>query len=326
MTTRENFFAFFQGKEYDHVPVHGEDTFNFHPRELQDYVARGFVADAFPFDRNKEAGGKGWFNVEWEFEPSAGGSIDKGRTFDDITEWKDKVVFPDLDAIDWEGIKERNKEYLKTDKVIYATIFSGFFERLIAFMDFQDAAMALAMAGADPDYEEAVKGLFDKLSDLYCDYVERMHKYFNVELIELHDDWGTQKSAMMSLNAHHEFLFPYVKKVVDKCHSLGMLFMMHSCGNITDLFPDVIEAGTDTWFGQESAGIKEDIVKAYDKKIICGVAIEPTDCSSVESVVKFAEEKISHFDGYKVWYRVTKKGINEEQTQAVLDLISKLHY
>lgn len=325
MTKRDNFFAFFQGKEYDHVPVLSEDTLSFQPRELHDYVARGFVSDAFPFDRNT-AGGKGWFGVEWEFEPSAGGSIDKGRTFDDVTEWKDKVVFPDLDAIDWEGIKERNKDFLKTDRIICATVFSGYFERLIAFMDFQDSAMALAMAGADPDYEEAIKGLFEKLTDLYCDYIERMHKYFNVEMIELHDDWGTQKSAMMSLNAHHEFIFPYVKRVVDKCHELGMLYMQHSCGNITDIFPDVIEAGTDTWFGQETVGIKEDMVKKYDGKIICGVSIEPTDLSSIEAVQEYTKKELAKYKNYKVWYRVPKKGVSPEQTQAIIDLIAKEHY
>lgn len=324
MTKRDNFFAFFQGKEYDHVPVLSEDTLSFQPRELHDYVARGFVADGFPFDRNNASGGKGWFGVEWEFEPSAGGSIDKGRTFDDITEWKDKVVFPNLDDYDWEGIAKKNADYLKTDKIICATIFSGYFERLIAFMDFQDAAMALAMAAADPDYEEAVKGLFEKLTNLYCDYIERMHKYFNVEMIELHDDWGTQKSSMMSLDSHHEFLFPYVKRVVDKCHSLGMLFMQHSCGNIATIFPDMIEAGTDTWFGQESVGIKEDMVKKYDGKIICGVSIEPTDLSSTEVVREYAQKEIAKYKGYKVWFRVPKKGVTPEQTQVIIDEIAKI--
>lgn len=326
MTRRDNFFAFFKGEEYDHVPTLGEDVLVFQPRELHDYVARGFVFDGFPFDRNNESGGKGWFGVEWEFEPSAGGSIDKGRTFDDIEEWQDKVVFPNLDDYDWEGIAARNAEYLKTDKIICATVFNGFFERIIAFMDFQDAAMALAMAAVDPDAEEALKGLFDKLSNLYCDYIERMHKYFNVEMIELHDDWGTQKSSMMSLDAHHEFIFPYVKRVVDKCHELGMLYMQHSCGNITDVFPDMIEAGTDTWFGQETAGIKENMVKTYAGKIICGVSIEPTDVSSNEAVIEYTQKILDTYKDYKVWYRVPKKGVSPEQTQIICDMIAKEHY
>ncbi|MCQ2552447.1 MAG: hypothetical protein MJ148_03755 [Clostridia bacterium] len=323
MTKRDNFFAFFQGKEYDHIPILSEDVLSFQPRELHDYVARGFVSDAFPFDRDHASGGKGWFGVEWEYEPSAGGSIDKGRTFDDITEWKDKVVFPDLDAVDWEGIKKKNEEFLKTDKIIACTIFSGFFERTIAFMDFQDAAMALAMAGADPDYEEAVKGLYDKLSDLYCDYIERMHKYFNVEFVELHDDWGTQKSSMMSPDAHKEFLMPYVKKVIDKCHSLGMLFMMHSCGNITSVFDNLVDAGCNTWFGQETVGIKETIVKKYDGRFICGVSIEPTDLSSMEAVRAYAQNEINKYKNYKVWYRVPKKGVTPEQTAEIIKMIQE---
>ena len=102
--------------------------------------------------------------------------------------------------------------------------------------------------------------------------------------------------------------------------------MQHSCGNITDIFPDMIEAGTDTWFGQETVGIKEDMVKKYDGKIICGVSIEPTDLSSIEAVQEYTKKELAKYKNYKVWYRVPKKGVSPEQTQAIIDLIAKEHY
>jgi len=318
MTPRENYLAFFHGEGYEWAPMAG-DVLTFRPEELHDNVARGFVNQQEPFPAEK-FGGKGWFDVEWEYETSVRGSISKGRILNDISEWREKLVWPDLDAIDWDNIAKKNADYLNTDKIIQTTVFTGFFERLISLLDFSDAAMALI----DPDCEEDVKALFDKLADLYIDYMQRMNKYFNVEFFELHDDWGNQRAAMMSLDTHTEMILPYIKRVVDACHELGVVFFMHSCGNVTSLFPNFIKAGIDTWSGQEM-GIKWPLVQQYGKEFIFGITVQPPKGATDDEVRNYVKQLFDQYKDYKVHFRAFPTVMPKEHFEIINEMLINLN-
>ena len=98
MTPRENYLAFFHDEPYEWIPMAG-DVKTFRPEELHDNVARGFVNQQEPFPPEK-FGGKGWFNVEWKYEYEVRGAIGVGRILDDVSEWREKLVWPDLDDLD----------------------------------------------------------------------------------------------------------------------------------------------------------------------------------------------------------------------------------
>lgn len=44
-----------------------------------------------------------------------------------------------------------------------------------------------------------------------------------------------------------------IKRIANACHELGVIYMQHSCGNVTELFPNFIAANVDTWYGQDDA-------------------------------------------------------------------------
>jgi len=317
MTPRENFFAFFKGNDYEWIPCN-EDVLVFNPIELHDNKARGMVRQQAPFDREHESGGLGWFGVDWEYVNQVGGSMSKGRMMDDLSEWKDKIVFPNLDECDWEGIAKRNADYLNTDKIKQTTLFCGYFERLISFVEFSDAALALI----DPDQEDVVKELFDKLTDLYIDYIGRMKKYFGIEFVELHDDWGNQRAEMFSIDTHKDMIFPYIKRVIDFCHENGIIYLQHSCGNITNLFPNFLEAGVDTWMGQEM-GIKWPLVQQYGVKFIFQVGVVPAKGASQEDTAKFVKDLLEQYRPYKVWYRFSPNDVTREQGALIAKMIKE---
>ena len=308
MTPRDNFFAFMKGEDYEWTPCN-EDVLVINPIELHDHKARGMVRQQAPFDREHESGGLGWFGVNWQYVNQVGGSMSIGRMMDDISEWKDKIVFPNLDDYDWEGIAKKNADYLKTDKIIQTTVFCGFFERLISFVEFEDAALALI----DPDQEDTVNELFDKLTDLYIDYIGRMKKYFGVEFVELHDDWGNQRAEMFSINTHKEMIFPYIKRIVDYCHENGIIYLQHSCGNIANLFPNFLEAGIDTWMGQEIEGLKWSLVQKYGDKFIFQVGLVPEKGADEETTKKYMDELLAQYKPYKVWFRFSPNDVTREQ-------------
>ncbi|MBR4953113.1 MAG: methyltransferase, partial [Oscillospiraceae bacterium] len=135
MTPRENFISFFKGADYEWVPSN-MDQLQFRPAFIPDNVARGFVAQQHNY--TGPFGGKDMFGVEWIYQEEQHGSMEAGHLFDDIEDWREHVVFPNLNAMDWEKCAEENKEYLSTDKLIYTTVYSSFFERLISFVGFAD--------------------------------------------------------------------------------------------------------------------------------------------------------------------------------------------
>ena len=235
----------------------GQELNHVFPREIPDNVARGFVIDGRPFEG--EMGGKDIFGVEWVYVPVARGSMEKPgtRRVHDIENWEEEVDFPDLDKLDWNAIEDGSRKVRRPDMITSTMVYTGFFERLISFIGFEDAAVALI----DESQKEAVHRLFDRLCVHYDELFERMRKYMGLEYVVFHDDWGAQRSAFFSVNVCREMLFPYLKRVVESAHNRGIIFNFHCCGKVEELVPLMIEAGADAWDGQPI----NDIWGLYDK-------------------------------------------------------------
>ena len=84
-----------------------------------------------------------------------------------------------------------------------AWFLNGWFERLISFMDFDNAVVALI----DEDQKDAVKELFDRLSDLYIKIIDKYLEYFpGIDGFCIHDDWGAQKDTFFSPDTAMEMI------------------------------------------------------------------------------------------------------------------------
>ena len=290
MTPRENLHAFFEGRPYEWKPV-ATDKISFQPEEINEYVARAFVSQQEPFDNAHKGGGPGWFGIDWVYEPGAGGSISLKPILDEVTEWKEKMPFPDLSAIDWEAVAKKNAQYLNTDKSIAFTVFTGYFERLISLLSFEEAAMELIME----DYEEDIQELFTALTDFYIDFVAHFNKYFNADYVTIHDDWGTQRSAFFSPTVHKNMIVPHLTRFVTECHKMGVIVEMHSCGFIEELIPNLISTGIDTWPGQGICD-KRKLIKLYGDQFKFSILANPkTEAKTIEEAEQFAHDIYAEF-------------------------------
>lgn len=59
------------------------------------------------------------------------------------------------------------------------------------------------------------------------------------------EDWGTQTALLISPACWRKLFKPCFARIVRRCHSRGMHFILHSCGYIRDIIGDLIEAGVD---------------------------------------------------------------------------------
>ncbi len=94
--------------------------------------------------------------------------------------------------------------------------------------------------------KEFVNKLLDKIVEYNCAVVDIVSQY-DIDCIFYGDDWGMQKGLIMGPQLWREFLKPRLKKMYDKVKEKGMYVAQHSCGDINEVFPDLIELGLDIY-------------------------------------------------------------------------------
>ena len=280
------------------IPKYG-DWICFAPQVIPDTVAKGLVLEYEPFNP-KKYGGPDIFGVPWVFEELAGGSmpVQPRKLMESVNEWEEFLQWPDVDAWDWEGSAEKNREFLTKDLACQDWFFTGFFERLISLMDFQGAAMAMI----DEEQTDAIHAFFSALADLYDQIIDHLHRYLGVDYIIFHDDAGTQRGTIFSPETHRELIVPYLQRVADSCHKRGMLMELHSCGKNDTLADNIAATGADMWTPQSIC----DIDYLYEKigdRVVLGInsdlpginPMTPED-EAIASAKRFVQKYGPHMD------------------------------
>lgn len=112
-------------------------------------------------------------------------------------------------------------------------------------MGFENALCAMI---TDPEEVEAFLNAF---MDWKLKLMEKVIEIYKPDVLMFHDDWGTQNSMFFSPDTWRELIKPQIQKAVDRCHELGIIFEMHSCGKIEAIVPEFVEMGIDSWQGME---------------------------------------------------------------------------
>jgi uroporphyrinogen decarboxylase len=98
-------------------------------------------------------------------------------------------------------------------------------------MDFvENPAFAHELLGAIADYNLAV--------------VANALKY-DIDAVYFGDDWGQQLGLQMGPRLWREFIFPQVRRMYAAVKSAGKFVFIHSCGDVDELFDDLIGIGLD---------------------------------------------------------------------------------
>ena len=188
------------------------------------------------------------YGVDWVYVDVVGGAMVRpgNPVCPDIEHWEDYVTIPDPDTWDWAGCYERNKDKLTPDRAVKINLPGCLFERLIAILDFSEAAVALI----DDELKPSVHRFLRAVTDVHKKYYSLCKKWFNADIVNFNDDWGSQRAEFFSVDTAREMLLPYVKELVDHVHGLGMYFDLHCCGFVENFVPIFIDAGYDSWGGQ----------------------------------------------------------------------------
>ena len=241
-------------------------------------------------DRPLFMSGKDDFGLEWEVDPNHPelmSHVKPGSIFTDISDWEDFIKFPSCKDKNWEAAAMRTKAMWQKKDILQGYFVGniGAFERICSMMGHTNA---LTAPYEDP---EAYQAYIDGYTEYRLEQFEFIKKYYDVDFLMMHDDWGNQNGMFMSPEMWRQFYKESERKLAARAHELGMKYMHHSCGYITPIVGDLVEIGVDSWHAVQPMNDLKMLKETYgDKLIFAGcVDAQVTDVPGVTEDVVRAE-------------------------------------
>ena len=154
---------------------------------------------------------------------------------DDITQWREKVKLPDTSKFDWSLADQAAAQLDRENKVSLLFWESGPFERIVSFMGFEEALIAMM---TEP---EAFHELMDYLTDYKISLLPKIKEHYNPDMICILEDVAHHRAPFMSNDTYREMIFPHEKRLADAIRAQGIMYVYHSCGNITPILKEIIK-------------------------------------------------------------------------------------
>ena len=94
------------------------------------------------------------------------------------------------------------------------------------------------------DHPGFVRELLGAIADYNLAQVRQALEY-DIDAVYFGDDWGQQHGLQMGPELWREFLRPQLQRMYGAVKAAGKLVMIHSCGDVDELFDDLIALGLD---------------------------------------------------------------------------------
>lgn len=91
----------------------------------------------------------------------------------------------------------------------------------------------------NPDF---VDDLLHTIADYNISQVREALKY-DIDAVYFGDDWGMQRGLQMGPRMWRRFIYPVLKRMYGVVRGAGKFVMIHSCGDVDELFESLIELG-----------------------------------------------------------------------------------
>ena len=131
-----------------------------------------------------------------------------------------------------------NRDCAATDKYVL----SGCCPRPFEQMQFLRGSANLYMDLTDPP--PAMSAFMAEMHGFYCELLETWART-DVDALRFMDDWGSQRSLLISPTMWRELFKPMYRDYAEIAHAAGKKLFMHSDGHILAIYPDLVEIGID---------------------------------------------------------------------------------
>ncbi len=263
------------------------------------------------------------------------------KNFWDYSTTPEVVERPIKDKSDWEKIKPRlQPDYTRVDWVTtfqrYETArsegkfitFDGCYgyDGLQNYIRTEDLLVAMI---TDPDW---IKEMITTLADLVIAMASMMmEKGLEFDAFFVYNDMGYRNALLFSPEAYRLTHKEADKRVYSFFHERGMSIILHSCGRVKELIPDLIEVGLDCLQPLEvKAGMDLiELKKEYGDKLafMGGIdvkAMANPDPDVIEEEIR-SKFEVAKKDGGYIYHsdHSVPKNVSFEQYKRVMELVAK---
>lgn len=142
--------------------------------------------------------------------------------------------WPDPDAADYDQVLDW-AQMLPDGARFIAMSPAGVMENLTDLVGFEDLCFMIA------DEPGLVDRIAEAIGSRLYRYYERLLTHDSIGACMVNDDWGFKTQTMLSPADMRRYVFPWHKKIVELIHQAGRPALLHSCGNLTYVWDDIID-------------------------------------------------------------------------------------
>ena len=201
-----------------------------------------------------------------------------------ITTWEEFESYPWPDP---EKASTRSLEWFSENLpeemcIIGSGGFGHFAEYLTWLMGYETLCYALY------EQRDLVAAISNRLLEMYKIVVRRILEFERVKLVWGSDDMGFKTATLISPDDLREFVLPGHKAMAQASHQAGRPYLLHSCGNISAIMPDLLDdVRIDALHSFEDT-----IVRVTDMKDAYGDRIALLGGIDVDFLCRASEEEI----------------------------------
>ena len=242
-------FDIMEGTLWDSVGYYFNKEYGFNEsEEVIDFLDCDFrwshlFEKKLPLPKSKESV-KGLSGANYS-DSSGGYLLAEAETVADI----DRLFNPDPYKREMPDFKKMRQTY--PDKaLVFCVAWTPFFSGACSLFGMERAMITMM---TEPELYHAFA---IKQKEYLCEYLRLAIRAGAAEYCDFFwtgDDFASENGLILSPSLWRELIKPYLKEAFDIAKTAGMYTLFHSCGAVSDVYPDFIEIGIDSHIGVQTS-------------------------------------------------------------------------
>ena len=155
--------------------------------------------------------------------------------------------------------------------------------------------------------EKQIERIFDDRGSFTLELVKILAEN-DAQMVLLWDDYGFKNGLFMRPSLYRKYIFPWIKKICDAAHKQDCKIILHSDGDLMEIFSDIVNCGVDAINPVESTTANKDydifeLNKKYGDKItfignLSPIMLAMGEISEIEDYAKKLIRELAPGGGY----------------------------